>query len=326
MCIKVFITISVLIAFNASANNDNCKNILDSSKITFQVPFNPGGSYDLTARALAESFKEITGKKVLIQNNSSLNGLPSLNSVIKSTPQDIHLGFFSGRNLIELSNENKIAWRKLVTPITTYLSEETIWVTRKVGGANVLEIPEIIIAGSKNDELEAKAIAKFLGKKARLISGYSGSSEYANATLRKEVDFFGPARVTAERFIKTGEYSPALIISYKSDSYYANIPNLNQAKATLKLQNISSKKYANIAKDITKISQSDRMIFSSNNLPVRKFDCLSDVIKQSLNSKNFLEKSSKLNLKIFYETPKEANSRLDQIDESLRTVRDFTND
>ncbi len=326
MRMKIFILFSSLIALNVSANNTDCHTFLSNSKITFQVPFNPGGSYDLTARALAESFREITGKKVFIQNNPSLSGLISLNSVIRSTPKDIHLGFFSGRNLIELSNDNKITWDNLVTPTTTYLSEETIWLTRKVEPADILEVPEIIIGGSKNDDLEAKAIAKFLGKKSRLISGYSGSSEYAHATLRREVDFFGPARVTAERFIRTGEYSPSLIISHKSDSHYPALQNLNQARAKLKLANISNKKYVNIAKDITRISQSDRMIFTSKKLTAIQRECLNETVKQALHSKTFTEKASKLNLNTFYETPDEAHSRLIQINQSLKMVHDFTND
>lgn len=322
----LIVSIFSVYGVNSYAHNPICTNLFKKSKITLQVPFNAGGSFDLTARALADPLKDVTGTKVIIQNNPSLAGLVSLNSVIKSTPKDIHLGFFSGRNMIELANSNKIQWRTSLKPLTTFLSDETVWLTRKKDPADINLVREIIVAGSKNDDLEAKAIAKFLGKPYKLISGYSGSSDYANATLRKEVDFFGPAKTTAERLIKTGDYIPALFISSVPDLNFSNVPHIGGISGFTGKNASDKKKFASISTEIVRISKSDRMIISSTNLPPNTIDCLENSIIKAIDSEIFRNKVAKFNLNVLQESSINATQRLIQIDTSLRLVSEYTND
>lgn len=323
---KLLTTILVLSCSVTFAKNTECQEELKNKKITLQVPFKAGGSFDLTARAIAEPLKEITKAKVSIQNNPSLSGLYSINAIKGSNSKDIHLGVFSARNLIELSHSKKINWQYEFTSLTTYLSEETFWLTRKKNGADISKVQEIIIAGSKNDDLEAKAIAKLIGKSYRLISGYTGSSDYANATLRNEVDFFGPSKFTANRFIKSGDYVPALIISNSPDSQHTQTPYLGDPKGLIKKSDYSPKTSSKIAKEIINISRSDRIIFTSRHLPRVTLECLAESIRSSIQSQSFTNKVEKLQLDIFLENSDKSNIRLLEIEKSLIFIRDFVND
>jgi tripartite-type tricarboxylate transporter receptor subunit TctC len=91
--------------------------------ITFIIPYPPGGSTDLTGRALANAARKYLGQPVMCENKSGGGGTVGPNLVIAKPPDGYTLGISSGAVTIAW-HMGKINFSPLedTTPITRYSS------------------------------------------------------------------------------------------------------------------------------------------------------------------------------------------------------------
>ena len=86
---------------NASSNSSGSGDAsgLDYPKgtVTVIVPFDPGGSSDLSCRAIMSKMEKIIGKPIKVDNISGANGLTGTTSMVKSDPDGYTLAWLASR-------------------------------------------------------------------------------------------------------------------------------------------------------------------------------------------------------------------------------------
>ena len=65
-------------------------------KVTFIVPFGPGGGYDTISRALVPYIGKHTGANVILRNVTGAGGLNGMNTLWKSRPNGFTIGLVTG--------------------------------------------------------------------------------------------------------------------------------------------------------------------------------------------------------------------------------------
>ena len=308
----------------ARSDNDTCQQLLQGKKINLLVPLAPGGTFDLTARSLVEPLSNRTGARVSVTNNPSLGGLLALRATLDKNQNELRLAFFSSKGLLEIAEKNKIDWSSQVTPMMTYLSEETLWLTKKGQQKKIHDYSQLTISGSIADELEAKAVAYIFNKPHKIVTGYTGSSEYAGAVLRGEVHFFGPSRMTAARMMKSGDFEVALALSDKPLKDFPQAPHLSGVGGVLDGMSLSPKELQQknqVAHHLIRIARSDRMVFMSKHHPLKVRQCVEEFVAQSFKDPLFSQKMSKISLQLLDERSTNSLLRLKETDQSLQFLR-----
>ena len=312
----------------ARINNNDCHQVLQGKKINLMVPLAPGGMFDLTARALVEPIANRTDARVSVTNNPSLGGLLVLRGALDKNQHEIRLALFSSKGLLEIAEKNKIDWSSQVTPLMTYMSDETLWLAKKSNQRIISDYSQFTISGSIADELEAKTLAYLFAKPFKMVTGYTGSAEYAAAVLRGEVIFFGPSRMAAVRIMKSGDFEITLALSDKPLKDFPGAPYLSGVGGVLESMQLSKKEYEKknrVANHLNRIARSDRMIFISKHHPIQLQQCVEEVVSQSFKDPLFLQKMSKLPLQLLDEKSSASLVRLKETDQSLRYLRQLLN-
>lgn len=323
---KSFITFLLLAVstnlFGQIHDMDSCRKNLGDKKISIYVPLSPGGTFDLIARIYADELARALNTKVTVINNAAVGGYLSLKSVITYEKNAIRLGFFDARRVVELSQKHQIDWSDQIIPVMTYSSDKTIWLSRLDQGP-VVETSLIKVAGSEADLIEVKAVAAILNKPYKLISGYSGSSEYAMATLRGEAHYFAPTLSTAKRrFLKSGEYKPVLMLSDVLDKDLVDVDYLLGKNGIVEKISNSSAELSyktTMAKNLMKVTDSSRMIVTGKRYGA-DYQCLESYTKYVFDSTNFYEKSKKLNVKFVYQNSEQSKIKLKEVSIALKEL------
>lgn len=308
----------------AKADDNICHQQLQGKKINLMVPLAPGGTFDLTARSLVEPLANRTGSRVSVTNNPSLGGLLALRGTLDRNQQEIRLAFFSSKGLLEIAEKNKINWSSQIMPVITYMSEETLWLAKKGQQKKIHDYSQFTISGSIADELEAKTVAYLFGKPYKMVTGYTGSAEYAAAVLRGEVHFFGPTRMTAARMMQSGDFEVTLALSDKPLKDFPRAPHLFGLGGVLEGMSLPAKELEQkkqVAGHLMRIARSDRMVFISKHHPPVVLQCIEEFVSQSFKDPLFLQKMSKMSLHLMDEGSNSSWSRLKGTDQSLQFLR-----
>jgi hypothetical protein len=303
----------------------DCSTLFNGRKITIQVPITAGGTYDLMARALMEPMSDFSGAKLSVENKSALDGWLALRAIAKSHDRDIHLGLFEVKKLLQVTQQRSLSWSDQWSPLYTFIRQDSVWLTRANNPVDIRATKSITFAGSFSDQIEAKALAKYLGKDLKLITSYSGINEFAAATLRREIDYFSPVLSTANRLLKSGDFRPALILGVAINDVYQDTPYLLGPGHIL---NDRDKKhhnflYSEIAKKINRVAQSNRQIISASRLSPIVNQCLEKLIDQSIRSEKFLKKVDKFGFTLIHEGASQSRRQLASIQQDIIDLERF---
>lgn len=308
----------------ATPDKDICHQQLQGRKINLMVPLAPGGTFDLTARSLVDPLANRTGSRVSVTNNPSLGGLLALRGTLDKNQHEVRLAFFSSKALLEIADKNRINWSSQITPLVTYMSEETLWLAKKGHQKKIQDYSQFTISGSIADELEAKTVAHLFNKPYKIVTGYTGSAEYAAAVLRGEVLFFGPSRMTAARMMQSGDFEVALALSDKPLKDFSQAPYLLGTGGILEGMSLPAKELdqkKQVADHLIRIARSDRMVFISKHHPQKVQQCLEEFVSQSFKDPLFIQKISKMSLHLMDERSNSSRLRLKETDQSLHFLR-----
>lgn len=303
----------------------DCATLFQGRKITIQVPIAAGGTYDLMARALMEPMSDFSGAKLSVENKPTLDGWLALRAVAKSHERDIHLGLFEPKKLLQLTQQRSIHWSEQWMPLYTFIRQDSVWLTRANHLNDIRSVPYIIFGGSFSDQVEAKALAKYLGKDLKMITSYSGINEFAAATLRREVDYFSPVISTANRLLKSGDYRPVLLLGASSGGVYQGTPYLLGPGHLPSPRVDTHQKLSNsdIALKINRIAQSNRQIITASHLPPKIHQCLENLIDKSIRSEKFLKKVDKFGFTMIHEGMVPSRRQLVNIEQDMIDLERF---
>ncbi len=209
--------------------------------ITLLVGFAPGGSLDLSARALANAVKKVTGNQIVIENKPGGTGTVALSAMLSQNPDGYTLCATPSSVLIRVSQMQQVPFRPLKSfkPIIGYATpqlgivtkSDAPWKTLKELVDDAVKHPgKIKYATTGVGSTTHAAVEEIAGKeKAQMIHvPYKGSNEALMALLGGHVDF---GSLTSEFIpsLKAGQSRLLATMSDKRSPKFPGVPTLKEA-------------------------------------------------------------------------------------------------
>lgn len=223
------------------ANADTAQAAYPDRPITLLVGFAPGGSMDLSARALAAAVKKSSGNPVVIENKPGGTGTVALSALLNQSPDGYTLCATPSSVLIRVSQLQQVPFRPLKSfkPILGFSTPElgivvksdSPWKKLKELVDDAVKHPgKIKYATTGVGSTTHAAVEEIAGKeKAQMIHvPYKGGNEALMALLGGHVDF---ASLTSEFIpsLKAGQTRLLATMSEKPSPKFPGIPTLKEA-------------------------------------------------------------------------------------------------
>lgn len=91
----------MILLFTPITSAPGASSTYPTKAVTFVVPFPPGGRTDITARVVAEYYKNYLGQPVVVVNKAGAGGVLGAKEVAMAIPDGYTLGFFS-KSIVQL--------------------------------------------------------------------------------------------------------------------------------------------------------------------------------------------------------------------------------
>lgn len=208
--------------------------------ITLLVGFVPGGSMDLSARALARSAEKILGQPVIIENKPGGTGTVALASLLSQKHDGYTLCATPSSVLIRVSQQQKVPF----APFTSFrtiigftepqlgivVKSDAPWKTLKDLAVFAAKNPGRVKYATTGVGSTTHAAVEEIAKKDKLQMihvPYKGSMEALTALLGGHVEF---AALTSELVpaVKSGQARLLAVISEKRSPKFPDIPTLKE--------------------------------------------------------------------------------------------------
>jgi tripartite-type tricarboxylate transporter receptor subunit TctC len=208
--------------------------------IIILVGFVPGGSMDLSARALAKSAEKILGQPVIIENKPGGTGTVALAALLSQKPDGYTLCATPSSVLIRVSQFQKVPFKPFTSfkPIIGFaepqlgivVKKDAPWKTLKDLVADAAKHPgKIKYATTGVGSTTQAAVDEIAaGHKLQMIHiPYKGSMEALTAVLGGHVEF---ASLTSELIpsVKAGQTRLLAVISEKRSPKFLDVPTLKE--------------------------------------------------------------------------------------------------
>lgn len=212
--------------------------------VTFVVPFPPGGTTDLVARALADTLSRSLGQPVLVENRPGAGTTVGADYVAKARPDGYTLLIGAVHHTIAPSVYKKLSYdfQKDLTPITT-----VAWVPNVVAvNPEVTPVKTIaeLIALAKASSAKPLTYASngngtaqhLIGTLFQLQTGttllhvpYKGSAPLTADLLAGQVNMSFDSITAQLPFYKNGKLLPLAVTAHSRTSFLPNVPTLGEA-------------------------------------------------------------------------------------------------
>lgn len=202
------------------------------------VGFGPGGGTDYVARIFASYWTEVTGGSMVVKNMPGAGGIVAANHVYLAKPDGLTLGVndrattftgpvFFGQKGVRY-DLRKFTYLGLIAPADhgTSLSAKSRYKT-----IEDLKKGKGIIFGTtgpkSNLTLGDALVIEFLGLDAKIVPGYSGSTDLGVAAGRGEIDAFSMSMGVFDKAITKGFTRPPFVtLDYKRSAWFPDTPTL----------------------------------------------------------------------------------------------------
>ncbi len=207
--------------------------------VTILVGFVPGGSMDLSTRALAKSAEKILGQPVIIENKPGGTGTVALASLLAQKHDGYTLCGTPSSVLIRVSQQQQVPFK----PFTSFrtiigftepqlgivVKKDAPWKTLKELAAAAKSPGKLKYATTGVGSTTHAAVEEIAATdKLQMIHvPYKGSMEALTALLGGHVDF---AALTSELVpaVKSGQARLLAVISEKRSPKYPNVPTMKE--------------------------------------------------------------------------------------------------
>jgi tripartite-type tricarboxylate transporter receptor subunit TctC len=236
---SVFVTIMLTISFFPC--HGQALAAYPDRPITILVGFAPGGSMDLSARALAKSAEKILGQPLIIENKAGGTGVVALAAMLSQNPDGYMLCATPSSVLIRVSQMQKVPFKpfKSFQPIIGFAEPQLGIVVKKDAPWKTLK--DLVDEARKNpgklkyattgvgSTTHAAVSEIAASEKIQMIHiPYKGSMEALTALLGSHVDF---ASLTSELVpsVKAGQTRLLTTMGEKRSPKFPAVPTLKEA-------------------------------------------------------------------------------------------------
>jgi tripartite-type tricarboxylate transporter receptor subunit TctC len=213
-----------------------------SKTITVVVPFPPGGTTDVLARAVATKLSANVGQPVIVDNKPGAGATLGAAQVAKATPDGYTLLMGAVHHTIATSVYKGLTYsfEKDFSPITTVAMVPNVLVVNAKSPYN--SVKDLIAAGKASPDKLAYGsngngtAQHMIGTQFQIASGahilhvpYKGSAPLTTDLLGGQVDMSFDTVTPVLPFIKEGKLKPLAVTTAKRSSTLPNVPTLQEA-------------------------------------------------------------------------------------------------
>lgn len=293
-------TSGMFIAKDAAALDES---YFKGKKITFLVPFKPGGGFDTYARLLSPYIeKYLPVRNVVVKNEPAGGGLAAMNRLARSKPD--------GRTVMIIQTGAAVINELAEVKGIRYESDKYTWLARVTSSPNVLvsrpksPIQKMADMQSLNREVAIASIGRdfstmtaILMLKAfdipyRTVMGYSGSGEQIMAVIRGDADVCALSISTLKPSIDAGELHPLMVLG----NMETNMPKFHEIADRLKI----SEKNRTMLDSLAAILDIYRAIAASPGLSPELTRIMRTAFKKAFTDPDFLASAKKSNRPVHY--------------------------
>jgi tripartite-type tricarboxylate transporter receptor subunit TctC len=212
--------------------------------ITIVVPFPPGGTTDLVARALADALGKSLGQSVLVDNRPGAGTTLGADLVAKSKPDGYTLLMGAVHHTVAPSVYKKLPYdlQKDLTPITTVASVPNVVAVNPVVTPvkNIGELLALMKSSSAKPLTYASngngTAQHLIGTLFQLETGtklvhvpYKGSAPLTADLLAGQVNMSFDSITAQWPFYKSGKLLPLAVTAQKRTPFLPDVPTLQEA-------------------------------------------------------------------------------------------------
>ncbi len=213
-----------------------------SKTITVVVPFPPGGTTDVLARAVATKLSANVGQPVIVENKPGAGATLGAAQVAKSTADGYTLLMGAVHHTIATSVYKGLTYsfEKDFAPITTVALVPNVLVVNAKSSYN--SVKDLVAAGKATPDKLAYGsngngtAQHMIGTQFQIVSGtqilhvpYKGSAPLTTDLLGGQVDMSFDTVTPVLPFIKEGKLKPLAVTTAKRSSTLPNVPTLQEA-------------------------------------------------------------------------------------------------
>jgi len=213
-----------------------------SKTITIVVPFPPGGTTDVLARAVSTKLSATLGQTVIVDNKPGAGATLGAAQVAKATPDGYTLLMGAVHHTIATSVYKGLTYsfEKDFAPITTVALVPNVLVVNAKSPYN--NVKDLVAAGKATPDKLAYGsngngtAQHMIGTQFQMASGahilhvpYKGSAPLTTDLLGGQVDMSFDTVTPVLPFIKEGKLKPLAVTTAKRSSALPNVPTLQEA-------------------------------------------------------------------------------------------------
>jgi tripartite-type tricarboxylate transporter receptor subunit TctC len=295
-------------------------------KITFLVPFKPGGGFDTYARLLSPYIKKyLPVRNVIVKNEPAGGGLAAMNRLARSRPD--------GRTIMIIQTGAAVINELAEVKGIQYQSGKFTWLARVTSSPNVMVSNpkssikrmddmlslnrKVAIASIGRDfsTMTAILMLKAFNIPYRTVMGYSGSGEQIMALIRGDADVCALSISTLKPSIDAGELHPVMLLGkMKTD-----MPKFADEAKRL---NISEKNKTMLG-SLAGILDIYRSIAASPGLSPELAQIMRTAFKKAFNDPGFLASAKKSNRPVHYLNGEETQQLVEAAVKNFKNDADF---
>ncbi|MDP2643617.1 MAG: tripartite tricarboxylate transporter substrate-binding protein [Desulfobacterales bacterium] len=304
--LAVFTAITLFAAAGAKnvMGQQSAAEFYKGERITFIVPYLPGGGYDAYARLMAPYLKQYTGSTVIVKNKPGGGGAVGANIIYRANPDGKTIGILNMTGAIPAQiagaegidfDLTKFNW------LTRINKEPQVFVVNAKSKYNswddILKSKETIklsatgtVGSTYFDLLVLKLV--FNLQNFDIISGFSGTSDADLAILRGDVE--GSASSVSSKISKIaeGNFKALLVIAPERIQELPNVPNIYDFKMSDEGKAVTD----------TYISMMEvaRAMMTTPGVPADRVAFLRDALKKTLTNPKLLKQTAKMQRPVDY--------------------------
>lgn len=280
----VFLVAVALAASPLAVKSAHCASF-PSKRITFIVPYSPGGGYDTYARALSRVMPKYLPNKVnvIVRNITGAGGMTAMHTLYRSKPDGhtIVIMNLQGLALYQALEKADLDPAKLSYLGAVARDPNTIMV-RIDSPYNTLEDlqkAKVIKYGAtgapSGSWIQPRLVKEIMGINTEIVTGYRGSSGYMTGLIRGEVDAANMGVYSGLPYVKAKETK--IIIAFRESKLLPDIPVVKKGSP-----------YEDI-----RLFGEDRVVAAPPGVPKPILDILIDVFVKSIRDPQTQEWSKK---------------------------------
>lgn len=258
------------------------------------VGFAAGGGYDLYARIIAPHLGKRLDANVVVENQPGAGGLTALNRVNAAPPDGLTLMLANGAGaaLAQISDSPGVRFDiAKMSHLGAVSTEPWVWLVsskspvRTVADAMKMDKDKEIhwAASGPMDGLSDGAVftCAALRLRCKVITGYKGSRESANAVMQMEMDALYVADTSANNYTLQGDARVIASVNRKRSRFYPDVPTVFEA-GLVPDENAWMIDFHAATEDLS------RILVLPPNMPPARLAYMQGVVKDILTDKDFI--------------------------------------